>query len=214
MKTKSLLLVLLTIASVNLLNAQEARQDEIQTLFRSSGKKISHGFYGALSAGYTNIADNSVLLLGGRAGWLIDHHVTLGLGGYSFTNSIYVDKYFNEGGYYLVGGYGGFFVEPVIAPFFPVHVAFPIFIGGGGVAYNDYQWSEYPWDDYNDYEPYDWDSFFVFEPGVEVELNVIKFIRFAVGASYRFTDNLNLVNSPDDMLNDFNVYGTIKIGKF
>jgi hypothetical protein len=64
------------------------------------------------------------------------------------------------------------------------------------------------------YEPYDWDSYFVVEPGVEVELNVVKFLRVAFGASYRFTSNLHISEVPKDMMNGFNGNVTFKFGWF
>ena len=69
-------------------------------------------------------------------------------------------------------------MEPIIAPNFPIHVSFPLIIGGGGLALNDDTWHDYEWE-YDDYEPYDWDSYFVLEPGVEVELNLVKFLGLA-----------------------------------
>jgi len=39
---------------------------------------------------------------------------------------------------------------------------------------------------------YDSDAFLVFEPGVDVEFNIVKFFRIAIGASYRLTNGINL----------------------
>ena len=197
---------------------QERTGNEMQTIFGNSDNKISHGGYMGISVGYTQIDGEDVMTLGGRAGWLIDHHVTVGLAGKAFVNSIYIDGYWpsNEGyndGYYLVGGYGGFFVEPIIAPSFPVHISLPILIGGGGLAMNESTWHDYDWD-YEYYEPFDWDSYFVFEPGVEIELNVVEFFRIAFGASYRLTSNMHMQYVPKDMMNGFNAELTLKFGKF
>ena len=197
---------------------QEENKDELQTIFGNTDHKISHGGYAAISVGYTQIDGEDVMTLGGRAGWVIDHHVTIGLAGNAFMNSIFIDGYWPESegysdGYYLVGGYGGLFVEPVIAPNFPIHVSIPVLIGGGGLALNDYTWHDYDWE-YDYYEPYDWDSYFVVEPGVEIELNVVKFFRVAFGASYRFTSNLHMAYVPKDMMNGFNANVSFKFGKF
>jgi len=196
---------------------QEVKNDEMQTIFGHNDHKISHGGYAAISMGYTQIDGEDVMTLGGRAGWVIDHHVTIGLAGNAFMNSIFIDGYWPESsgnvGYYLVGGYGGLFIEPVIAPNFPIHVSFPVLIGGGGLALNDYTWHDYDWE-YDYYEPYDWDSYFVVEPGVEIELNVVRFFRVAFGASYRFTSNLHMAYVPKDMMNGFNANVTFKFGKF
>ena len=214
MKTKFFFTALLVFLFGSLIQAQDTTDNKMQTLFKPSGNKIDHGGYGAFTLGYTSISGNSVLLVGGRAGWLIDHHVTLGLGGYGMTSSIYVDKVWNDQGYYLVGGYGGFFIEPIIAPNFPVHVSFPILIGAGGIAYNEYQWSDYPNHDNIYYEPFDADAFFVLEPGVEIELNVVKFFRIAFGCTYRYTDDINMINTPKNLMRGFNGNVTFKFGKF
>lgn len=198
----------------SVLTGQTENKGEMQTIFSNPDKKISHGGYAAVSIGYTQIGGEDVMTLGGRAGWLIDHHVTLGLSGTALVSSIYLDQYWpGSDGYYLVGGYGGFFIEPVIAPFFPVHISLPILIGGGGLALNDRTWYDYSWDD-DYYDPYDYDAFFVFEPGVEIELNVVKFFRVAFGASYRLTSDLHMPDVPRDMMNGFSGAVTFKLGVF
>lgn len=196
----------------------QEKTTEMQTLFGNRDKKISHGGYAGLTVGYTQIDGEDVITLGGRAGWLIDHHVTIGLAGKAFMNSVYIDGYwpangnFNDG-YYLVGGYGGLFVEPIVAPNFPIHVSFPVLIGGGGLALNEDTWHNQSWE-YDYYEPFDWDSYFVFEPGIEIELNVVEYFRVAVGGSYRLTSNMHMNYVPKDMMNGFNADVTLKFGKF
>ena len=194
---------------------QERTGNEMQTIFGDTDNKIDHGGYGAISIGYTQIDGEDVMTLGGRAAWVIDHHVAIGLAGKAFVNSIYIDDYWepNYDGFYLVGGYGGFFVEPILFPNFPVHVSFPIIIGGGGLVLNDHTWHDYEWeDDY--YEPYDWDSYFVLEPGAEIELNLVKFFRVAFGASYRYTSDMHMAYVPKNMMSGFNGYVTFKFGAF
>jgi len=218
MKTRILLAAIMVMGLMNFSFGQERTSNELQTLFGNNDKKIDHGGYFGLSVGYTQIDGQDVLTLGGRATWLIDHHVAIGLAGNAFMNSIFIDGYwptdqgFNDG-YYLVGGYGGLLVEPIIAPNFPIHVSFPILIGGGGLALNEYTWHDYDWE-YDYYEPFDWDSFFVFEPGVEIELNVVKFFRVGFGASYRITSNMHMAYVPKDMMNGFSAAVTLKFGKF
>jgi hypothetical protein len=101
-------------------------------------------------------------------------------------------------------------------PTFPVHVNFPILIGGGGLVYNTWNiWN----DDHNDGDSWDgytidWDAFFVVEPGVMVELNLVKFMRLDVGVSYRYTPDLDLVNTPGSLINNFNANVSLKFGKF
>jgi hypothetical protein len=217
MKTRIFLAAIMVIGFLGITVGQE-RTTEMQTIFGNSDKKIDHGGYGAITVGYTQIDHKDVMTLGGRAGWVIDHHVTLGLAGKGFINSIYIDGYWptSEGyndGYYLVGGYGGFFVEPIIAPNSPVHISLPILIGGGGLALNESTWHDNNWE-YDYYEPFDWDSYFVFEPGVEIELNLIEFVRIGFCGSYRLTSNMHMAYVPKDMMNGFNAEVTLKFGKF
>lgn len=214
MKTRLLLIGLMILGIIVISFGQEQPTDEMKTIFGDTDNKISHGGYGSISVGYTQIDGEDVMTLGGRAGWVIDHHVAIGLAGKAFMNSIYIDGYWPDyDGFYLVGGYGGFFVEPIIAPNYPIHVSFPILIGGGGLALNDHTWHDYDWED-EYYEPYDWDSYFVFEPGVEIELNIVKFVRVAFGASYRLTTDMHMAYVPKDMMNGFNGNVTFKFGWF
>lgn len=198
---------------------------EFQTIFGNKSGKVSHGGYIALSTAYSQVAEQDAFSVGGRAGWLIDHHVTVGLAGQGFVNSIYNNEYafppdYNGdpvSGLYFVGGYGGFFVEPIIAPKFPVHIAFPIMIGGGGAAWNYTTWYDSGWEnDFDDYyyEPYDYDGFFIVEPGIEIELNLVKFVRASFGATYRYVTDLQLEATPKDAMNGFTGTFSLKFGKF
>lgn len=200
------------------------KDEQMKTVFGNAGK-VEHGGYGALTIGYTTVDSESALLIGGRAGWLIDHHFTVGLAGYGFFNNLQpkdnVPAYKN---YNVAGGYGGLFLEAIIAPNYPVHVAIPVLIGAGGVSafdpsYWDYN-SNYYYDEYN----YDGAAFFIVEPGLEVELNIVKFFRLAVGANYRWTSNINLeyeyefgeepYKLPNDILDGFTYHMTLKFGWF
>jgi len=226
MKKISLLITMAFVLAVTLSYSQDDKsKDDFQTIFGSGKGKVSHGGYAAITTSYSKVAGQDAWAMGGRAGWLIDHHVTIGFAGQGFVNSIYVTDYDfgtdiggNEiPGLYFVGGYGGFFVEPIIAPNFPVHVSIPILIGGGGAAWNYTTWYNYDWDhNYNnyDYEPYDYDGYFVLEPGIEIELNLVKFMRASFGATYRYVSGLDLAGTPKDAMDGFTGNFSLKFGKF
>ena len=206
MKKTTLLLAFLLFVFCT--QAQRANRDheEINTLF---GNNIDHGGYLSLGANYSQINDKDAILIGGKLGWVIDHRLTIGLGGYGFVNNIEFDDIIDDENFELVGGYGGLLIEPIMMSRMPVHISFPIIIGAGGVGYqkdNDYWEDEWEWEDS--------DAFFVIEPGIEVELNLIKYLRFAVGATYRHTADLNLVNTKSDILNGVSYGFSIKVGKF
>ncbi len=211
---KSLWILIFSFAlSVNLV-AQDEKQ-HMSTLFGDRDGHIDHGGWAGLNFGYTQIKDNDTYIMGARGGWLINHRFTIGLAGNGFLS----DRYYlmlppPEEKVNLAGGYGGLFLEATILPFSPVHVTIPVIIGAGGVAYTTTHWRDDNWNDYNRDYTLDSDAFFVLEPGIELELNLIRFLRFAVGGSYRFTSDISLIESNSDMLHGFNGHFSLKFGWF
>jgi len=232
MKTKTIITLLLALFSFTFLLAQEG-DEEMKLLFhkkdKSGNQKIANGGYGAFSIGWTQIEGKSAVLIGGRAAWIANHHFALGLAGGGFFNDFYNGNKYKPEAYFLAGGYGGLLVEPILMPMKPIHVSFPVLFGAGGVTaappggWDNYNHGGYY---YNDYY-YDTDFFFVFQPGVEVEFNIVKFFRIALGASYRLTDGINLrykyfddnnveqiIVVDNKALNAFNASITFKFGWF
>ncbi|MFZ4464188.1 MAG: hypothetical protein ACOYN5_10085 [Bacteroidales bacterium] len=194
--------------------SQERSQPEYRTVFGRDGQ-TSHGGYGALTFSYAQIDGKDAFMAGFKGGWLIDHHFTFGLAGTGFVNNLqYQNIIVDNTTVSLAGGYGGFLFEPVFAPFSPVHLAFPIIMGAGGIAYVEYDpnWNNY--DYYNEPKVWDANAFFIFEPGVEIELNVARFMRIAIGTSYRLTSKLYLMNTDSYALNGFSGNLSLKFGKF
>jgi hypothetical protein len=191
-----------------LASAQDNNDDEIQTLFP---KSRSNGGYGAISFSYTQIDGKDAFLIGGRGAWVIGHSFALGFGGNGFINDVNYqnphDMNMNDG---LAGGYGGLYLEPIIAPRFPVHLSFPILIGGGGITnviYNQ-NWEDIIYDDSMT------DAYMVIEPSAELEFNMTRHMRLALTCGYRFTTDIIIKNVSPDILRGFN-YGLImKFGKF
>jgi hypothetical protein len=200
MKTIKILSLLLALAFVSGLNAQDSSgssndNNQMKLLFpkkENPDEKIDNGGYGSLSVGYSKINDQAAMVIGGRAAWIANHHFALGIAGSGFFSSIdnSYNYYENPSEYYLAGGYGGLLFEPIIAPNYPVHVSFPILVGGGGVSAANWNYTNYNYN-YNQYY-YNADAFFVFEPGVDLEFNIVKFFRVALGVSYRLTSDINL----------------------
>ena len=233
MKTIKILSIILALAIVTSMNAQDSNSnDQMKLLFPKkdkSGEKMANGGYGSFSVGYTQINKQAAMVIGGRAAWIADHHFALGVAGAGFFSSIdnSYNYYEDASQYYLAGGYGGLLFEPIIAPNYPVHVSFPILVGGGGVTAANWNYSNYNYNyNYNNYY-YNADAFFVFEPGVDLEFNIVKFFRVALGVSYRLTSNIDLqykyfdganveqvVYVPSDALNSFNYNVTFKFGWF
>jgi hypothetical protein len=198
MKSKVFILILIAVFTVHLAQAQEkAEKDQIEyrTLFKNKDKKTAHGGYAALTFGYTDVDSKAAMHVGGRLAWVINHSFAFGVAGKGFFNNLNKPYPVSAADYSVAGGYGGLFFQPIIFPKHPVHVSFPVIIGAGGVTVNPLdKRNKYHWDyDYNySYNEYDYDYFFVIEPGVEIEFNLLRYLRMAVGASYRFTNNVNV----------------------
>jgi hypothetical protein len=154
---------------------------EVQTLMSGGGG------YGGLSVGYTEVNDLPTLQMGARAAWLIGHGFGLGIAGTGFTSDL---TPVNSDFYALSGGYGGLLMEPIILGWLPVHVAFPVVIGGGGIA--SYSTNADLWSD--NFDPYfhEYSVFFVGEAGVEIEFNMVKFFRLSLYGNYRWTTALDM----------------------
>lgn len=215
-----LALSLLSFGAVPVLS-QTTEEPPVRTLF-GSGHDLHHGGWGAPTAAYTRIMDQDALLTGLRGGWIIDHRLTIGLAGYGLTtrvkNAAYDSYLLQEGTQPLrdsrfQAGYGGLLIEPVIAYRSPVHVSLPILIGAGGCGYQTYtgqpgeNFDPYTWHD-------DFDAFFVIEPGVDLEVNVVKLVKLGLGVSYRYTSDISLPETAADAMRGLNASMSIKVGVF
>ena len=209
MKTSKL--ITLTIALI--LSMGLAAQDDFETVIKpGSGKGHESGGFGALRIGYTQMDGRSAIMGGVRGAFIAGHRFSIGGGFFGFMNR--VSNNFKSYEYFIGGGYGGLILEAILFPEKAFHVTFPILIGGGTIATMPYNYTGNGYDNY----VYDYGSFFVFEPAVELEMNMVKFFRMALGVSYRLTSGLNIkypyAEVPGTALNYFNFYLIFKFGKF
>lgn len=185
------------------------KNKEIKTIL---GRNRAGGGYFSVTTGYSQIDNQNSVLLGGRFSWIASHWVGIGIGGTGFVNELHFDPGLNRD-VFLTGGYGGIYIEPILFPRSPVHLSFPVLIGGGAVSYisND------PVLKSNFVE--DSEAFLLFEPAAEIELNVTKFFRLAFGATYRFPTEFNVGLFGSDVASAASLKGasytvTFKFGKF
>lgn len=208
---KKLAIILSLLLVVSIAKAQDNYQnDEIQTIF---SKNRSNGGYGAFTISYSEIGGRDALVTGGRGAFIFDQSFAIGLGGFGFVNNLDYHGYNDVNVYSLAGGYGGIFIEPIIAGRSPVHVSFPVLIGMGGISlFENYGWDY--WEPDHPYPNFGNDVFFVIEPAVELEFNLARFFRTALAVSYRYTSKIELLDTKEDVLRGFNFGMTFKFGKF
>ena len=185
----------------------------IQTVFKGGS---ASGGYGALTNKFTTIGGEFANMAGVYGGFYVNHKFLLGVGAAAVTNNIpvplqhSVDPLRN-----MSYGYGqvGLITEYVLGSDKTVHIAFSLFSGAGFTV----QYERYGWDDDDfDFEDHakDEDWFFVAEPGVQVEINLLKWMRFCPGISYRAAFGSDARGLSDSSISDISYNATLKFGKF
>jgi hypothetical protein len=221
---KKVVLALAVIFATIAATAQEKNQpgnNDMKTIFDKNGK-TTLGWTLGIESGYTQFSDKDVWMGGLTGGMVINHNFTIGLTGKGFTNhnGLYYDDIDTVNkvmtGAYLEGCYGGLLLQYTLFPKSVIHVTFPLLIGGGNATYTTkeeyYEWND---DEYDcNHKVLDTDAFFVIEPGIRAEVNILKFMRLNAGISYRYIPDLNLKNTSPKMMNTFNATFGLTFGKF
>jgi hypothetical protein len=186
------------------------RSNEIRTL---CGKSKKLGGYASFSFGYSPIANKDAITAGGRLATIFGQHLALGVAAKGFASNFESENPMNgQRHHYYNGGYGGFLIEPIVLPRFPVHLSFPVVMGVGGVGY---YWKEYNISNEHWIDGYTYSNMFlVVEPAAELEFNVTRFMRMSLGASYRYTSDFNMTDPGINNLNGWSSYVAFKFGKF
>lgn len=177
--------------------------------------KQSFGSYFGFNSKYTEINGQEALLLGGELDMVISHSLNLGFQGYGLVNPVKSKKEFTDSSTSSLNmGYGGVNIEPVLFSRKLVHVTFPVFLGFGGIAETKKSYFNSDEDTFQENNVLASDFFMLAEPGAQIELNVFKWMRLGVGASYRFTGGVDLPNFNSDDLNGFSANMNVRLGWF
>jgi hypothetical protein len=184
-----------------------------------SGSMNHSGGFGALSFRMTEFRDKTMVLGGFRGGWIINRTLGIGVEGHGIIPTAKYDDILTDPGspsVVALGGYGGMFLELIFFSNEIVHVTFPVSGGAGWLGYME-DWESrdptIPSSPNND-EIIDEDVFWYIEPGANLEVNISRSVRLDFGVSKRFTQDLFLVATPDDVFENLNYYFTIKFGGF
>jgi len=211
--------IIILVLVVNTIQAQDRMvkennyrdRNEIYTLF---GPYSGGGGYGAVTLGFSEIDGRNGIVMGGRGEWIIGHGLGLGVGGYGFLNEPELNGMDNL--YYnLAGGYGGLIIEPILFGRWPVHIAFPVLLGAGGIALSSF--SE---DFFMQFESYEANfeegsAFLIAEPGVELEFNLVRWMRLSLYGTYRYTTSIISTGTiHENALEGWSSGITLKIGSF
>lgn len=190
------------------LKPDESFARQAETLFNGS---ISHGGFGGPVVRVDRVAGTTAAWVGARGGWIInftdDRAISIGGGGQILASEHLSASpgLENNDLFYAMTGYGGLVLEYTSLSYRLVHLTATSLIGGGTLMLRDRHFDEVS----DDIDPY-----FVFEPGLHLELNVTHFFRIAAGLSYRLTSGIGSFGFSDS---DFSGPGgiiTLKFGAF
>lgn len=188
---------------------------QIKTLIKGSGHRAS-GAYGALSNKFTTINGEFANMAEVYGGWYINHRFLLGISVAAVTNNIPVPAEFSSRpGVDMSYEYGqlGLMTEYTLWSHKAVHLSFHMMNGvGSTVQYQRYPNEDNYWDENDD--PSDANCFFVSEPGVKLEMNILKWLRFSPGISYRAAFGSDAEGLSDGDISGTSLNLTLKFGKF
>lgn len=186
----------------------QASAQGMQTLIQGD---VSHGGFGGPVVKVSGVDGQAGLWVGGRGGWILnldqDHAISFGGGGYGLvTNHVAPESTLagNEKMYASIG-YGGFEIEYTNRSWQLAHFTVSSLIGAGGLGLRDKSFDSISGDTM---------AFFVFEPGMHLELNMTSFFRMAFGISYRLTSGINDYGFRDRDFSGINGILTLKFGSF
>jgi hypothetical protein len=180
---------------------------ETETLL---GSAVRHGGYGGPLHGVTWIGGNAVYLRGTRGAWVInlaeDHALNLGLGAYRTGSDFAPAAPVIPGAAQpeLRTRYGGFEMEYVNRTRRLVHFSAQALVGSGEVRYRE---RDLPLDRTRA-------SYFVVQPGVNVNLNVTNWFRLSGGALYRHAGEVTLEGVDGGHLSGPSSLLALRFGRF
>ena len=175
--------------------------------------------YGSLAGQFTPIAGVSAMLH-------INKKFGIGMTGYSTVNKFTPTVLNANSLLNLNVMYGGLKLEYTPNPNAEVHVSFPLLIGGGMARVdsaskyrNGFGGRDHNRNGVKEREGRGTD-FWVIQPGINIEVNVIRFLKIYVGASYRLTPSVSteivtaLPTPTASQLSGLNLSAGLKLGFF
>jgi len=192
--------------------AQETNNDSDQYLTFNDRNNVVHGVYLGLSMRYGEMNDMDTYMGGFKVAYVANQQFEVGFEGnfiYSEQNVFNTQTSINED---LIGGYGGLHLEPIIFSKSAVNLSFPLLIGAGAVGYADRDLILAD-EDVNLTED-DIAVLFVLEPGVSALFNINRYLQLEAGVKYRFSNKIDLFESPVHRINGFSAGIGIKVGVF
>lgn len=168
---------------------------------------IESGGYGGPEIKVSRLFDHLEILVGGRAGWIINHKFAIGGAGYGMVSEKSIIYFPPRGDFInpqIQTAYGGLLLEYIVNSNKLQHFSIEATIGAGSISLEDHPFFDV---DEND-------VFFILEPGANFVINFTKFLRCAVGISYRFARDVEFINMENADLSGPSYKFFLKFGSF
>lgn len=156
-----------------------------QTTLFGNNSDIQIGGYGGPEVKMVKGVNSDIgALVGGKGAVVFNKTFAIGGGGwgmsYNDKNNLIING-FND--FNVDMGYGGIYLEYINNADAVFHFNTSLFFGWGGIQlndmYNDVHYSV------SDYDRYGSETFYVFEPTIQMEVNFFSWMKVAAGLSYR-----------------------------
>jgi len=207
----SVLVLCAGLLSAPLLAAEPDSTSTVKTIF--GNEPFTSGGFGAPVLKVSAVDGQTALFVGGRGGWVINKTFVIGGGGYGLVTYTPVT---GLKGTSLQVGYGGGELEYILASDEAVHASLMMLIGAGGaqMRIDSLGGGMDHWERGSLAST----TFFVFEPQVNIEMNLTQWFRVGAGISYRYTNGANM-SVQGSTINDASLRGvagvlTLKFGVY
>ncbi len=184
---------------------------EEETLLDSN---IESGYYAGPVWKLTQYNGEFDTLVGGRAGWIINHSFAVGVGGYGMMSGFHMHGHghgsFDDHDHGNKLRYGGLELEYIRNSDKLLHYSLSALLGAGSLGVDEHHNND---DIYYKHDHHS-DTVFVFEPSVNWIVNINPWFRLGTGISYRFVNGANISGVDSNDVGGPAATLTFKFGKF
>lgn len=206
---KKLAVVLISFLIVNISLAQ----GDVEYIFNSKSD-IEYDFFLGPECKVAPMIEGIQVYSGLKAAMILNNKIALGVSGGGFITETLFEGLNDRGEpatLNTIMAYGGFYFDFIIPSRMPVQISFPTLLGVSGVTlFSSIHDSLYRADE----EMVEGGVFFIYEPTINLELNITKFMRVGFGGGYRlaFRGDMDRLSAQD--LSDITFNFNVKFGSF
>ena len=177
---KKLVFILISFFIVKILFAQS----EVKYIFNSKSD-IEYDFFLGPECKVGKMIEGYQVYAGMKAAVIFNKKFAFGVAGGGFITETVFEGLNDMGEEALLNtvmAYGGFYFDYIIPTGIPLQISFPTLLGASGVTLFA---SAHNIQDRADEEMVEGGIFFIFEPAINLELNITSFMRIGLGGGYR-----------------------------